>query len=551
MSAGFRRAMAVLAVLLLAGGLLAGQASVQPVATARMLSGHGLTSSDNGPGSLSPGVPGNMYDNDVGVSNIITPSDTVIAFGDRAFPRAQVRNLGSQTQTNIAVICVIYDSAARMRVYGPDTAYIASLDSGRAVTVAFSFWAPPTYENVYFDTMTTALPGDEDTTNDWRAGRFTVSNWGEGRLTYNDGTFENAVSWVQAGSEMAERFVAPERPLSLSKTVLWVTSMSGEDYDAEVRVYGNDGTDGCPGTQLGVWTGQLQADTWMLFLKNEVRFDPPIEVDYDTFFVSYYETSIDPHYVYLALDTIADTVDVGNDWGWCNTDGYRTWGLFPYYDEYCDFGIDAFYDAPLLDGSPKEIAVPQANIDSNTTFTPQVIVKNAGLCDRNNIAAEFYIVSATGLGDTVYSGTANSGPIQAGQTKTVTFAQSITPEPGYYTMTSITLLPYDARRGNDTLVRPLAVGRLGIAGEKNAVGRASFTIAPNPLRRQATVRYSLPGPATLQVYDATGREVMSQTVAASGKGTAQLDLRRLKAGVYAVRVKADGFSKTQKLVIER
>jgi adenine phosphoribosyltransferase len=44
----------------------------------------------------------------------------------------------------------------------------------------------------------------------------------------------------------------------------------------------------------------------------------------------------------------------------------------------------------------------------------------------------------------------------------VTFGQSITPEPGYYTMTSITLLPYDGRFGNVTLVRPLAVG-LGVA----------------------------------------------------------------------------------------
>jgi len=514
-----------------------------------MLSGHGLTSSDNGPGSLSPGVPGNMYDNDVGVSNIITPSDTVIAFGDRAFPRAQVRNLGSQTQTNIAVICVIYDSAARMRVYGPDTAYIASLDSGRAVTVAFSFWAPPTYENVYFDTMTTALPGDEDTTNDWRAGRFTVSNWGEGRLTYNDGTFENAVSWVQAGSEMAERFVAPERPLSLSKTVLWVTSMSGEDYDAEVRVYGNDGTDGCPGTQLGVWTGQLQADTWMLFLKNEVRFDPPVVVNYDTFFVSYYQKDVDPLYIYLAMDTVGSAIDTGNDWGKYTDTGY--WDVHP-YDFMTDFGLDAYYGAPLLDGSPKDVAVPPANIDSNTAFTPQVVVKNAGLLERDNIPVTFSIVPASALGDPIYSDSANTGPIGAGQEVNVTFSGSVTPPPGYYTMTSVTLLPYDAKPRSDTLVRPLAVGRPGIAAEKNQVGRASFTIAPNPLARSATVRYSLPMPglATLDVYDAAGQKVFSQTIAAGRAGTASLDLRKLQAGVYVVKVNANGFSKTQKLVVQ-
>ena len=120
-------------------------------------------------------------------------------------------------------------------------------------------------------------------------------------------------------------------------------------------------------------------------------------------------------------------------------------------------------------------------------------------------------------------------------------------------MTSITLLPYDGRIRNDTLVKPLAVGHPGIAAEKNAIGRASLTIAPNPLARTATVRYSLPraGLVTFDVYDATGRGVLSQTFAAKHVGTASLDLRKIEAGVYVVRVKADGFSTTQKLVIER
>jgi len=115
------------------------------------------------------------------------------------------------------------------------------------------------------------------------------------------------------------------------------------------------------------------------------------------------------------------------------------------------------------------------------------------------------------------------------------------------------LLPYDGRCGNDTLTRPLAVGHPGIVAEKNAVGRASFTIAPNPLARTATVRYSLPeaGLVTLDVYDVTGRAVLSRTIAPRGIGTEAFDLRELKAGVYMVKVKADGFSSTQKLVVER
>jgi hypothetical protein len=539
-------ALIVTACLALAGGLFAAQAAgtttlALPVATGSSLQGSSVPS--------PAAIPAN---NDVGVSWLLPAPDIYIPYGDTFYPRCEVKNYGTQTQTNIPVICVVYDTAAHARVYGPETVYVASLDTGDVDTVEFPGWLPPAEDRVYYDTMATALAGDENQSNDSKDGRLTVTAWGEGHLSYNDGSFENAISWVYAGSEFTERFVAPERPLTLSKAQLWLTSFSGSDYDAEIRVYGNDGTGGCPGTQLGSWTGQLQTDTWMLFRRNDITFDPPIEVDYDTFFVSWYETSIDPHYPYMALDEVADTIDIGNDWGWCNgSDGYH-WGIFP-LDATYDFAIDAYYDAPMLDGSPKEIAVPQANIDSNTTFTPQVVVKNAGLCDRANIVTEFYIVSATGLGDTVYSGTANSGPIKAGQAKTVTFGESITPEPGYYTMTSITLLPYDARHGNDTLVRSLAVGRLSVENEKTGEARVSFAIAPNPMAKTATVRYSLPkaGLVTLDVYDASGRGVRSQTITAGRTGTLKLDLRELQAGVYVVRVKGDAFSTTQKLVVER
>jgi hypothetical protein len=541
-----RCAIAVVAVLLLAGGLFAAQTSAA--------SGFSLAvpTGSNQQGPSSPVLAAIPADNDVGVSWILPAPDVYMPYGDTFYPRCEVKNYGVQTQTNIPVVCVVYDTTAHARVYGPETAYVASLDSGSVDTVEFPAWLPPAEDRVYHDTMATALAGDEDPSNDWSHGRLTVTDWGDGHLSYNDGTFENAISWIYAGSEFTERFVAPERPLTVSKAQLWLTSFSGLDYDAEVRVYGNDGIGGCPGTQLGSWTGQLQTDTWMLFRRNDITFDPPIEVDYDTFFVSWYETSIDPHYPYVALDEVADTIDIGNDWGWLNKDGARTWGLFPLDDRY-DFAIDAFYDAPMLDGSPKEIAAPQANIDSNTAVTPQVVVKNAGLCDRANIVTKFYIVSAARLGDTIYSGIANSGPIKAGQTKIVTFGESVTPEPGYYTMTSITLLPYDARHSNDTLVRPLAVGRLGIEGERAAVASASVAIAPNPTASVVAVRYSLPkaGLVTLDVYDASGRGVLSQTIAAERAGTATFDLRKLQAGVYVVKVRTDGYSTTQKLVVQR
>ena len=141
----------VVACLLLAAGLFAGQANVQNFAAARALSSRGLTSPvDQGrPGSLSPKDLGIMYDNDVGVWGIISPGDYA-GFGDRVLPRGRVANFGSQAQTDIAVICVIYDSAAGARVYGPETVDVARLDSGEVRTVTFPFWDAPKQEKVYF-----------------------------------------------------------------------------------------------------------------------------------------------------------------------------------------------------------------------------------------------------------------------------------------------------------------------------------------------------------------------------------------------------------------
>jgi hypothetical protein len=106
--------------------------------------------------------------------------------------------------------------------------------------------------------------------------------------------------------------------------------------------------------------------------------------------------------------------------------------------------------------------------------------------------------------------------------------------------------PYDVVAG----AQP---SRDGITAGSTQIGSVSFAIAPNPLSGgYATVRYSLPkaGLATLNMFDVTGRTVLSQTMAAGRTGTASLDLRKLEAGVYLVKVATEGFSTTQKLVVE-
>ena len=95
--------------------------------------------------------------------------------------------------------------------------------------------------------------------------------------------------------------------------------------------------------------------------------------------------------------------------------------------------------------------------------------------------------------------------------------------------------------------------REGVMAERVAIGEWRLAVSPNPLTGGfATVRYSLPkaGLATLNVSDVAGRTVLTQTMAAGRTGTASLDLRKLSAGVYLVKVTTEGFSTTRKLVVE-
>ena len=95
---------------------------------------------------------------------------------------------------------------------------------------------------------------------------------------------------------------------------------------------------------------------------------------------------------------------------------------------------------------------------------------------------------------------------------------------------------------------------VGIAERPGPAAPAALRISPNPLAGgSVTIRYSLPGagPATLCVYDVTGRTALTQKLAAGRTETASLDLRKLGAGVYFLKVTTDCFTATQKLVVQR
>jgi hypothetical protein len=59
------------------------------------------------------------------------------------------------------------------------------------------------------------------------------------------------------------------------------------------------------------------------------------------------------------------------------------------------------------------------------------------------------------------------------------------------------------------------------------------------------------GPATIRVFDVTGRSVVKRSVLATRTGAVSLDVHSLSTGIYLVRFNAQDFTATHKLIVQR
>jgi hypothetical protein len=87
-----------------------------------------------------------------------------------------------------------------------------------------------------------------------------------------------------------------------------------------------------------------------------------------------------------------------------------------------------------------------------------------------------------------------------------------------------------------------------------APGVATFSLRPsNPSVGGLDVSFSLASdsPATLAVYDVSGRQVVSRDVGSSGPGWHAMKLGNLRAGVYIVRLSQGGRNLSSRVAILR
>lgn len=111
------------------------------------------------------------YDNDVGVSSIISPTASHAA-NVLMTPQANVKNYGVLGQSNFAVVCSIFGQDG-ITVRHQNT-QIISLAGGRDTTVSFTSWTPTIGETLNVK-IATGLVGDENLANNIRTRKTFVS----------------------------------------------------------------------------------------------------------------------------------------------------------------------------------------------------------------------------------------------------------------------------------------------------------------------------------------------------------------------------------------
>jgi hypothetical protein len=210
-------------------------------------------------------------------------------------------------------------------------------------------------------------------------------------------------------------------------------------------------------------------------------------------------------------------------------------------------------DVPSHDVGVTEILAPPDTVDSGAAITPQAVIHNYGSSEET-FDARFAV--GADYADTV------SLTLAAGATDTVDFEDWDAEELGTFAVTCSTILSTDTNATNDVVHDSVLVSPFtGVAQQDGLPGVFSLDrVAPSPSAGRVVVRFGVPRrtPATLRVYSAAGTVVRTLCSASltpdyysfvwDGRDVTG---RLVGAGVYLVRLEADGFTASRKFVLQR
>jgi hypothetical protein len=210
-------------------------------------------------------------------------------------------------------------------------------------------------------------------------------------------------------------------------------------------------------------------------------------------------------------------------------------------------------DIPTHDVGATAILAPRDTVDSGATVTPRAMIHNYGSSEETFDAR---LAVGDDYADTV------SLTLAPGATDTVDFEDWEAEEFGTFAVTCSTMLASDTNAANDAVHGSVEVSPFtGVAEQRGLPGVFTLDrVVPSPSMGRAVVSFGIPhqASAALRIYSAAGTLV--QTLCSPSLAPAHYSFvwdgrdatgRPVGAGVYLVRLEADGFTATRKLVLQR
>ncbi len=397
--------------------------------------------------------------NDVGVTSIVAPAGLFCTCDTIRPVQCRVRNYGSANQTGVPVTCRLRDSVGGALIY--NRTVNIDVASGQTVTVDFPLGpgdvAPRGRNTRVYDTCFTSFSTDVRRYNDTMKSSIEVNEMAEVAMAYGD--FESGsngcYSWSSPNYTCATRFPGPCPVAKYAIALSGYSSDPGGPYPCTCKVRLNDGASGMPGTEVYASPMQLYSAGYPNDYTNFIVLDPPAVVTTDSFFLTWKPQVVaNP---FPTFDWDDPPYQVGNDFSTMpGSEDFNSFAIGPENDANGDLGHGAYYSGFLHDVAVGSIDAPPAVVDSNSTFTPSVTFKNAGLRSRPGSSAAFSITD-TG-GHKVSLGSSAVPGLRPTDRYTITFPPEITPLPTDYMDSAIvTCTGHDADRANDTLTQALFV----------------------------------------------------------------------------------------------